>query len=73
MVLLIISIILTFGGIIGLVVGGIAQYIEVINRFGFYISDLSVMHWSLICIWISAGCCLLGVALLSIIINILDL
>jgi hypothetical protein len=72
MVLLIISIILTFGGVIGLVVGGIAQYIEVISRFGFYIADLTVMHWSLICVWISAACCVLGVVLLSIIINILD-
>lgn len=72
MVLLVISIILTIGGIIGLIVGSIAQYMEVISRFGFYIADLSVMHWSLICIWISAGCCLLGVALLSIAINILD-
>lgn len=66
LVLIWISIVTFILGVLGLFVGGIVQYFAVIDKFGFYIANIQVPHWSLTLMIISGVVAFVSVILLYI-------
>lgn len=66
LVLIWISLITFILSILGLFVGGIAQYFAVIDKLGFYIVNVLVPHWSLTLMIISGVVAFVSVILLQI-------